>query len=414
MARTNATNFSGGLQFPYATAAADLFKKEDVQVLAQAVDQHDHTTGKGVTVPISTNASLLTNGSFDVWQRGNGPFTGNSAYSSDRWQSLIFGTDALSISRDTANVDTGSRAGAACTFSLGTGGGSTAIGQQYNAGDGFQVAGRVVSASVRVKTATASAVRIGIFTDGTGGTTTYSSFHTGGGAYQTLTVTVTVPTNATTVWLYAGVFAASCTAYLDNAMLVVGSQPADYAPLHPADDLARCLRYYEVLGETPSCLIFSESNAAASGLVRGQMYYKSRKSVTPTLTKVGTWFLSNGSAQPSISAQGLDTAWAQFQATAAGGAYALNQSAGNAMTAEANPLFIPVGLLMMQWAQPDYVICGIALIAAWMVSMDAERTAHLARQLRQFPGLDRLIDRLRSPATSVRTVALRMLRPVLP
>ena len=51
MARTNATNFTGALQFPYATAAADLFKKEDVQVLAQAVDQHTHDgTGKGLPV----------------------------------------------------------------------------------------------------------------------------------------------------------------------------------------------------------------------------------------------------------------------------------------------------------------------------------------------------------------------------
>ena len=56
MARQNATNFTGGLQFPYATAATDLFKKEDVQVLAQAVDQHDHSTGKGVVVSIPSGA----------------------------------------------------------------------------------------------------------------------------------------------------------------------------------------------------------------------------------------------------------------------------------------------------------------------------------------------------------------------
>ena len=48
MARQNATNFTGPLQFPYATAAADLFKKEDVQTLALAVDQHDHSAGKGL------------------------------------------------------------------------------------------------------------------------------------------------------------------------------------------------------------------------------------------------------------------------------------------------------------------------------------------------------------------------------
>jgi len=54
MARTNATNFAGALQFPYATAGTDIFKKEDVQVLAQAVDQHDHTSGKGVAIPFGS------------------------------------------------------------------------------------------------------------------------------------------------------------------------------------------------------------------------------------------------------------------------------------------------------------------------------------------------------------------------
>ena len=51
MARTNATNYAGALQFPKANAATDLFKKEDLQVLAEAVDQHDHSTGKGLALP---------------------------------------------------------------------------------------------------------------------------------------------------------------------------------------------------------------------------------------------------------------------------------------------------------------------------------------------------------------------------
>jgi hypothetical protein len=58
MARQNATNFAGGLQFPYATAGTDIFKKEDVQVLAQAVDQHDHSSGKGLVLP----AGAIPNG----------------------------------------------------------------------------------------------------------------------------------------------------------------------------------------------------------------------------------------------------------------------------------------------------------------------------------------------------------------
>lgn len=59
MARLTATNFSGALQFPYATAATDLFKKEDVQTLAQAVDQHTHAPGFGP--PLAAGA--IPNGS---------------------------------------------------------------------------------------------------------------------------------------------------------------------------------------------------------------------------------------------------------------------------------------------------------------------------------------------------------------
>lgn len=48
MARTTATNFTGPLQFPYATAATDIFLKGDIQTLALAVDGHDHSSGKGL------------------------------------------------------------------------------------------------------------------------------------------------------------------------------------------------------------------------------------------------------------------------------------------------------------------------------------------------------------------------------
>lgn len=49
--------------FSRATAATDVFKKEDVQNLASAVSTHDHTSGKGLPVPLaagSVNGSVLT------------------------------------------------------------------------------------------------------------------------------------------------------------------------------------------------------------------------------------------------------------------------------------------------------------------------------------------------------------------
>ena len=79
MARTTATNFSGGLQFPYATAATDLFKKEDVQTLALAVDGHDHSTGKGLVLPASAippiTSAMIQDGSITSADIANGTIT---------------------------------------------------------------------------------------------------------------------------------------------------------------------------------------------------------------------------------------------------------------------------------------------------------------------------------------------------
>jgi hypothetical protein len=373
MARTVATNFTSTLQFPKATAATDLFKKEDVQTLAEAVDQHDHSSGKGVVVNVTgiaagaingsqitdntitsakitdgtiatadlanaavTNvklgtdtarANLLTNGGFEVWQRGNGPFT--TAYTADRWGWSPTGSDTVSISRDTANADTGSQACAAVAFTKGSG--TTSSLYNYDNDLAPQLAGRTVSFSIRVKTSTANAVRIRTYDGTTIGSGTY---HSGGGAYQTLTLTTTISAAPTVAW-FGVEFDASCTAYLDNAMLVVGSQAADYAPLHPADDLARCLRYYELLSSSVGD--FSISGYGAAGAVCATaLAYKARKAVNPTITKNATWPVSN-CGQPVATAAGVDFLSVGVSVTALGSYSFTNNTGGANFSAESNP-----------------------------------------------------------------------------
>jgi hypothetical protein len=76
MARTSATNFAGALQFPYATAGTDIFKKEDVQTLAQAVDQHDHSTGKGLAIGTGTiTSAMIADGTIQGADIANGAIT---------------------------------------------------------------------------------------------------------------------------------------------------------------------------------------------------------------------------------------------------------------------------------------------------------------------------------------------------
>jgi hypothetical protein len=118
----------------------------------------------------------------------------------------------------------------------------------------------------------------------------------------------------------------------------VGSVPADYAPLHPADDLARCLRYYEVVGPNSSYGI-SASNYASAG---GQALYvpirfAARKPITPTLTKTGTWTVAN-CAQPTVSSGDVDCFQLSATSSGAGPFYCFNGGTGTcSVVVEANP-----------------------------------------------------------------------------
>jgi len=276
--------------------------------------------------PDVARASLLTNGGFEIWQRGNGPFVQPGvAWCADRWGMFSNGTDTLSVSKDTTNKDGSSLTCAATTFTLGTGGGASCLYQQLKVGDGQQIAGATFSFSARVRTSVANAVRLGLATDGTGGGTVYSPYVVGDGAYHTLTVTfTTVPTNATfvTCGIY---FAASCTAYVDNASLVVGSQPANYVPLHPADDLARCLRYYAL--HTANARAYNTASASLEMVLP----MRTVMAVTPTVT-VTPGSRTNVSA-PSSRTTSASAVTYYYPIVATGDAVALQES----FSLEANP-----------------------------------------------------------------------------
>ena len=350
MARTNASNYSNP-NYAYATADTDAFDRLDVAAQGQAMDAHDHSAGNGAAVarlaagaiPNGTitnaklasdtaRANLLTNGGFEIWQRGTGPFTG-AVWTADRWVTVLSGSDTISVSKDTVNVDA-SGACAAVTFTLGSGGGNSGFNQGNFVDSINELRGRTLSFSVRVRTSTPNAVRAAINNYySTTSHYTYSSFHTGNGTYQTLSVTATLDPTATVLQVVL-FFAASCTAYIDNAMLVVGSQPADYAPLHPADDMARCLRYYEILQPEVSQYV-----GAAGAVTLYAVPFRVVKPVTPTLTKNGTWNVTN-CAQPVVgSRSGAETSMFYFYvtSTATGNTAAYPSASGQNISVEANP-----------------------------------------------------------------------------
>ena len=255
-------------------------------------------------LPAIARNNLLSNGGFEVWQRGNGPFTGSNILCADQWTTYPAGTDTMSISKDTTNVDSvmGSRTSAACTFVLGTGAGGTGVYQALRfSTDTNQLNGRTIACSMRVRTATAGAVRIQVNSNGTGGAPTPGTTHPGDNTWRTLTVVYTIPADATFVSCSMS-FLASCTAYLDSAMLVVGSNPVDYYPLHPADELVRCLRYYETLVNGPVYPIIGMNYSVSA--TQGPWRFRAIKPVTPTYTVINptSWqVMDAGGAMHSVT-----------------------------------------------------------------------------------------------------------------
>jgi hypothetical protein len=385
MARLTSTNYTAQ-PFTYATAATDLFKKEDVQVLAQAVDTHDHATGKGLPINVvsgipagsitssmiadgtidtadlkdsavtslkiadgtiatadlanaavtnaklasdTARANLLTNGGFEIWQRGNGPFTATGAFLADRWQLVLQGTSTATVTRETVTIDSGSFASLKIVYSHNAG---SAVQQKYEFGGLW---GRTVTYSMRVWASAANAVKLAIF--GSATSIAQSAYHPGGSTWQTLSVSTTVAGNETNFYVQVSLDA-SCTAYLDNAVLVVGSQAADYAPLHPADDLARCLRYYEKLGGANAVLWCGNGWSGANNSPVGQtFFYAVKKAVVPTLTKVGTWSASGcGQAVADLSDTSTFRIYALTNTTSASVSWG-TVDATTYVTAEANP-----------------------------------------------------------------------------
>lgn len=293
--------------------------------------------------------NYLTNPGFEIWQRGAGPFTASGAYTCDRHYISLAGTDTISVTRaglldaDTVK-DTDSISCLKGVFTLGTGAGASAIRNPVGANlandleNIVRLRGRTIVYRARVRTATAAAVRAYIRTDGTGGTTTESTAHSGGGTFESLDVSITVPTDAT--YLDVGVrLAATSTFYMDNETLVIGSTAQTYYPLHPAEEWERCQRYYEQqpqAGTVGGGLFAFGFWATTAQHFDSPVAFMTRKAVLPTLTKVGTWTVVN-TAQPTMGSPDI-TGFFLDSLTAGAGYCQVYVAASTAyVTAEANP-----------------------------------------------------------------------------
>lgn len=273
--------------------------------------------------------NLLTNGGFELWQRGAGGFTTTLAYTADRWQMSLGAGSTLTVTQETSTVDTYSTSALKGVFTLSAG--TTSVSQKIE--DYKAVVARTVSVSLRVRQGAASAIQIQL-NDGIGTTTSTLSATTG--SYVTITATRTLSASSTQ-FLVNILFLVSGTHYLDNAMLVIGPSPAPYQPLHPQEDLARCMRYYEVHGGIATAMIVRGIATAGSQAFGSNVVFSVPKSGAPTVTKNGTWVVTN-CGQPTISA-GANTKGYEIRAdsSAAGVANFLTDGTDDSVTSEHNP-----------------------------------------------------------------------------
>ena len=241
--------------------------------------------------------NLLVNPGFEVWQRGN-IFTNpaNSAYTADKWRMNYTGSPSSVVSRNFSSsfINLGQYSlecqivgtGAATTFSV-----------RQSIENYYDFIGKTISFSVWVNSSTP-----GIKAFITNGTisTSLSAAHAGGTTFQRLTCTYTVPAGSTALMVgvgYVDVAPAISIFFLDSAMVVLGAKAVDYQPTRIADDLARCLRYYEA-GRITSAGLYGISTTSFLWTPR---VFKVTKANIPTLTSSGLSVLTPSDSDDSVN-----------------------------------------------------------------------------------------------------------------
>jgi hypothetical protein len=246
----------------------------------------------GVTSAIQTQiaglspapANILDNGGFEIWQRGV-TFTApaSAAYTADRWKLNTDEATNVTTTKETTTIDA---IGLASMKVVVTSTGASHYYQQIQYIENYaDYRGKTVTLSVRVFASVASAIKIQV---GDNASNTTSAYHTGGGGWETLTATFTVGAAASQLNVVVGMINSgdkkNGTYYFDSAMLGVASAAVPFAPTNPQVDLARCQRFFQILGGniTTEWLLAGMPISTADAIFPLRFIVKMR--VAPTMT----------------------------------------------------------------------------------------------------------------------------------
>lgn len=299
-------------------------------------------------IPPATIAlsNQLVNGGFEVKQRG-GSITVNAtgAYAHDRWFVSNQGINVKptgTATDDTTIVDIGSEHSLKMTItstgSVAASNGLTIVQTLEGTSKWVNVP---VSFSIRVRPSIANSITISLLDSGSNPIAQVQQVGTVN-TWTTVTLSGVGSTagGLTVKIVFGGVnMVTNCFCNFDNAMLIVGETPIAYVPLPAADELARCQRYYEVIGvdalnNHPSFQFY----AGAGGEVWAfPISWNATKGGQPAVTIVGAFTTTNVTSV-AVYAASSSGATISVTATSSGATQVIRTADGvNGITVEWNP-----------------------------------------------------------------------------
>ena len=231
----------------------------------------------------SQNANLLTNGGFEIWQRGTPLTLGINQYGPDKWYLHKDGADVTTVTQITSagNFDSGA---SSCQLSV-----THTTSTEVRLIQAIEIApqdvkNKTFSFAMRVKT-TLAGVAISLYD----GVNYWSSApHSGSGAFETLSITATMGASASGLYAWVGWWSYSApvtgTVIIDSAMLVKGVIPIPYTQPHAGDEFERCMRYYEASNPRFELVAPISRNAGINYVNYHTTYFSTQKSAVPTVT----------------------------------------------------------------------------------------------------------------------------------
>ncbi len=249
----------------------------------------DANTKLNGTVLVGVHANILDNGGFEIWQKGTSFVApANNSMTADRWKfaKVSGSTSVVNVYQNVGNALTGDY----CSrINVTTGG---AVGERVYLYQTIEKASNyrniVLSATISVKTTIASKICIQLY-DNNG--TSESSYHTGSGNYETLTVSRTIYSAATVIYFRIGFVnqdVVTGDVYMDNAMFVIGDKSVNFIPSIPSDDWNRCMRYYMATtnGSESAVRIVYIGDCTAGTSYGPTMAFPTVMAATPTYTLI--------------------------------------------------------------------------------------------------------------------------------